>query len=121
MAKRRPVSGFKTKSKKNKKSKKPKSKKGKAEKEKRAEKIGLGLKDICTALTDLKVDASACNKANASYKNIPGQSKIKSSKRDNDSSKKADLHISKLFQKLSCGHQSTDQTLLPRKILSKPL
>ena len=81
MAKRRPVSGFKTKSKKNKKSKKPKSKKGKVEREKRAEKIGLGLKDICTALTDLKVDASACDKANASYKNIPGQSKMKTSKR----------------------------------------
>ena len=120
MAKRRQVSGFKTKSKKNKKSKKPKSKKGKFEREKRAEKIGLGLKDICTALTDLKVDASTCDKANASYKNKSGQCKIKSSKREYDSSKKEDLHISKLFQKLSCGRQSTDQTLLPKKILSKP-
>ena len=93
MAKKKSTS-FKTKSKKNKKSKKPKSKKNKGEKEKEAKKIGMGLKDICSALTDLQVDAN-------SAKILPIISSEKE-KRPKEKFDKSEKSISRLFQKLSC-------------------
>ena len=93
MAKKKSTS-FKTKSKKNKKSKKPKSKKNKGEKEKEAKKIGMGLKDICSALTDLQVDTN-------SAKILPIISSEKE-KRPKEKFDKSEKSISRLFQKLSC-------------------
>ena len=93
MAKKK-MSNFKTKSKKNKKSKKPKSKKHKEEKEKEAKKIGMGLKDICSALTGLQVDTNT-------QKPFPGTSSGRE-KRSKEKLDREETSISRLFQKLSC-------------------
>ena len=93
-------SSFKTKSKKNKKSKKPKSKKNKGEKEKETQKIGMGLRDICSALTGLQVDANSSK----DFPILPSEKK----KTLKTNSNKAETSISRLFQRLSCdidGHK----------------
>ena len=102
MAKKKAVTGFKTKSKKNKKAKKPKSKKCKGEKEKASKKLGLGVQDICSALTELQVDATVSGQSIPSYESVPYSFRNIRRKDKTQLRKSPETNISRLFQKLSC-------------------
>ena len=102
MARKKAVTGFKTKSKKNKKAKKPKSKKCKEEKEKASRKFGLGVQDICSALNELQVDTTYSGKSIPSYESIQCPSRNIRRKNNAQLRKSAETNMSKLFQKLSC-------------------
>ena len=104
MAKKKAVTGFKTKSKKNKKAKKPKSKKCKGEKEKTSRKLGLGVQDICSALTELQVDATVSGQSIPSYESVPNSSRNNRRNEKAQLRKSAETNISRLFQKLSCSN-----------------
>ena len=124
MAKRKVTPGYKTKSKKNKKSKKVKSKKSKLDREWADQKVGLGLKDICTALTGLQVDANVSKENEATLlhneaKNFPRKSIKKDRKKKERMCHKVESNISKLFQKLTCGGESSDSKASVPKIRGK--
>lgn len=110
MAKRKTTAGFKTKSKKNKKSRKVKSKKYKEERRK-AQKIEMGLKDICSALTQLQVDATVSEKEVYSVPQDEVHNFTKRNVGDRKTKKhkccKVEPNISRLLQKLSFGGESS--------------
>ena len=102
MAKKKSVTGFKTKSKKHKKAKKPKSKKCKEEKDKAARKLGLGVQEICSALTDLQVDPTVAGKSSPPLKSSrKTRSNIKRNEKEQIGTN-VETNISRLFKKLSC-------------------
>ena len=117
MAKRKVTARFKTKSKKNKSKKTKHKKSAKEEREKETKKIGLGLKDICSALTELQVSASDLKEQENTSSDLSlGNQCIQNSrkcarkerKRKKVMCRKTESNISRLFQKLSCSTESSN-------------
>ena len=71
-------------------------------KEKTSKKLGLGVQDICSALTGLQVDATVSHQSIPSYENVPYSLRNVRRKEKTQLRKSDETNISRLFQKLSC-------------------